>query len=565
MLAQIRVQNIALMDEVTVDLEEQLNILTGETGAGKSILLGAINLALGGRSSKDILRDPEKPAAVELFFVEKNPKVLEKIQELGIEAEDGEILISRRFGTNGKGICRVNGETVVAAQVKQIATWLIDIHGQHEHQSLLNSVRHIDILDRFIPEMASLRNSMEMLWTEHNEIEKELQKYTTNEQEKERLLALMQYESNEIAEANLQESEEEALQEQRKRLMYSGRLRGDSMLAYEVLRSATAETCAVDLISTALNKIEGMERLDGEFFGARRESLQDALSVVEDVAADLRAYVEDIDEDDGRLDQIEERLDLIHRLKNKYGRTVEEIYQYKEKNDREIEKLQNISETIATLRSRKAEKLTQMESLAARMTDLRQTQGKEISAEITEILKTLQFSDPDFWVEIEPKDLSPKGRDQVIFMIRTNIGEERKPLSKIASGGEISRIMLAIKTVLAGQDEIDTLIFDEIDTGISGRTAQSVAEKMSRIARYRQVIAVTHLPQIAAMADNHLCIEKTAQDGKTYTHINKLSDTAEIAEIARLLGGLEMTEAVYKNAQEMKKMAEGWKKKDRVI
>lgn len=562
MLAEIRVQNIALIDEVTVDLEDGLNILTGETGAGKSILLGAINLALGARNARETVRDPEKSAGVELLFIEQNPRVLSRLAELGIEAPDGEILISRRF-TGGRAVSRINGETVVTAQVRQAADLLIDIHGQHEHQSLLNTARHIEILDRFAPAMGPLRRQMQTLWEEYGALEKELTRCAANEQEKERLLALMRYEAEEIEEAALKEGEEEELQELRRRLLYSERLREDSMTAYEALRSAGDEPSASDLISTALAKIEAMERLDPGFFADRREALRDAAAVVEDVATDLRDYGENIEEDDGRLDAVEERLELIRRLKSKYGRTVGEIQAYKEKNDQEILKLQHIQETLEDLRRQKQVKEEEMRRTADRMTAVRQEAAEKVSGEITEILKTLQFTEPIFRIAVEPGPLSAKGADQVTFLIRTNVGDEIRPLSKIASGGEISRIMLAIKTVLAQQDEIGTLIFDEIDTGISGRTAQSVAEKMSRIARYRQVIAVTHLPQIAAMADVHLCIEKSAEGGKTYTRVRRLKGEETVQEVARMLGGLEMTDAVYKNAHEMKKLAEDWKKKDR--
>ena len=567
MLAQIRVQNIALIDEVTVDLEEQLNILTGETGAGKSILLGAINLALGARNGKDVVRDPEKPAGVDLLFIEQNPKVLKKLEELGIslEIEEGgtEILISRRIGSNGRGTSRINGETVVAAQVRQAAALLIDIHGQHEHQSLLNEASHIEILDRFSAPMGALREQMKRLWEQNTACRKELEHYTENEREKERLLALRQFESDEIEQAALREGEEEELQEQRQRLLYAGRLREDSQIAYEALRSQS-EGGASDQISTAVNRMEGLQKLDGEFFTARTEALRDALAVVEDVAADLLDYAENIEEDDGQLDAVEERLDLIHRLKNKYGRTQAEIQQYKIKNDEEMQKLLHIQETIADLRAQQAAIEAKMRETAEKMTQLRQEQAERVGAEITDILTTLQFTDPIFRIQVEPAELSAKGADKVTFLIRTNVGDDIKPLSKVASGGEISRVMLAIKTVLASQDEIETLIFDEIDTGISGRTAQSVAEKMSRIARYRQVIAVTHLPQIAAMADVHLCIEKSTEQGRTYTHVHKLKPAEQVQEIARLLGGLQVTEAVTENAREMKKLAEDWKKKNRV-
>ena len=565
MLTQISVANIALMDSVEVELGDGLNILTGETGAGKSILLGAINLCLGAKSARDAVRDPEKPAYVDLLFTDISQPVLDALAEMDIEAEEGELLLSRRFGTNGKGTSRANGVAVSSQQVKTLAGLLIDIHGQHEHQSLLNSATHIEILDRFSPESAALRETMRSLWSEHSAIEKELEELSANEAEKERLLSLLQYESNEIEEADLVEGEEDELNELRHRLLYAGRLREDSLRAYGALRDVEAEACALDLLERASSLMEGLERFDPAFFAPRREALMNAAAIADDIAADLRAYGENIEEDEGRLAEIEERLDLIHRMKTKYGRSIPEIYRYKQKNDAEIDKLNHISELLAELRLRQTAVRGKMEETAGALHELRVRSAGKISGQITEILKTLQFSDPCFTVDIAPRELSAKGSDAVSFLVRTNLGDEIKPLTQIASGGEVSRIMLAIKTVLAEQDEIGTLIFDEIDTGISGRTAQSVAEKMCHIAGFRQVIAVTHLAQLAAMADTHLCITKEEENGKTYTRVRKLSEAEEPEELARLVGGLMLTEAVYENAREMKRLANAWKEENRCL
>ncbi len=565
MLTQISVANIALIDEVEVSLGEGLNILTGETGAGKSILLGAVNLCLGAKSAKDVVRDPERPASVDLLFTEVSQSVIDALAEMDIEAEDGEVLLSRRFGSNGKGTSRINGVAVTAAQVKSLAQLLIDIHGQHEHQSLLNTASHIEILDRFSPESARLREQMKALWSEHNAIEAELEELSRNESEKDRLLALMQYESDEIAAADLVEGEEEELSDLRKRLLYAGRLKEDSLKAYAALKNSEAEPCALDMLESAASLMENLERYDGVFFASRREALQSALAIADDIAVDLRSYAENIDEDEGRLAEIEDRLDLIHRMKTKYGRSIPDIYKYKEKNDAEILKLQHIAEALTELREKQALNRREMEKTAGALHEERAASAEKISGQITEILKTLQFSDPCFTVSLTPGSLSAKGADSVCFMIRTNVGDEIKPLSQIASGGEVSRIMLAIKTVLAEQDEIGTLIFDEIDTGISGRTAQSVAEKMCRIAGYRQVIAVTHLAQLAAMADTHLRITKEEEGGRTYTRVEALDPEAQTEELARLVGGLRLTDAVYENAREMKKLALAWKKENQCL
>ena len=565
MLIHLRVQNIALIDEVAVDLSEGLNVLTGETGAGKSIILGAINLALGGRGNKDLLRDTSKPATVDLLFAEEKISVLEKLTEMGIAVDDGEILISRRFTANGRSTCQINQTMVTTAQVKQVAALLIDIHGQHEHQSLLDSSKHIDILDRFIPETAALKKELRQKWDEAKELKKQWQHYSENGKDRERLLSLMQYELDEIEEARWKEGEEEALNEERKKLLYSGRLQEGCLTAYCLLRGDNpGGQPALDAMEEALQRIRDIEAYDKAFFEPYVSSLEEQISVLEDMAADLRGYGEGMESQPERLTEVEERLDQIQHLKNKYGQSRELVMAYYKKTKQEQERLQNLKETMEKLEQRINRIRQEMDALATKMTQLRIQAGGKIEKEITDVLATLQFNEPVFKVSCEPKELSPKGADQVVFQIRTNVGEAMRPLHQIASGGEMSRVMLAIKTVLAKQDEIGTLIFDEIDTGISGRTAQSVAEKMSRIAGFHQVICVTHLPQIAALADCHMLIQKTVAEEHTTTQIKQLNQAQIADELARMLGGTEITEAVRENAMEMKKLADQWKKQERL-
>lgn len=565
MLVHLRVQNIALIDEVAVDLGEGLNVLSGETGAGKSIILGAINLALGGRGSKDLLRDPSKPAVVDLFFVEEKAAVLEKLSELGVCVSEGEILISRRFTASGRSTCQINQTMVTTAQVKQVASLLIDIHGQHEHQSLLDSNRHIDLLDRFIPKIIPLKQELEVQWEEAKQLKKEWQRYQENGKDRERLLALMQFELNEIEEARWKEGEEETLNEERKRLLYSGRLQEGCLMAYHLLRGDNANgQPALEAMEEATQRLREIEGYDQPFFTPYISSLEEQLAILEDIASELRNYGENMESDPQQLMQVEERLDQIQHLKNKYGQSRELVMAYYEKTKAEQQKLKNLKDTMEQLEKQIHQKQQKMEKLAANMTQLRLEAAQVIEKEITAVLATLQFNDPVFHVDCQPKELSPKGADQVIFQIRTNVGESMRPLHQIASGGEMSRVMLAIKTVLAKQDEIGTLIFDEIDTGISGRTAQSVAEKMSRIALLHQVICVTHLPQIAALADCHMRIEKIVDGEHTTTQIQQLQPDEMVEELARMLGGTQITEAVKQNADEMKKLANNWKQKERV-
>lgn len=560
MLQHVRVQNIALIDEAAFDLDQGLNVLTGETGAGKSILLGAIHLALGSRAGKDIIRDTARGASVDLLFSDVAPKVLEELEKEGIFSENGEVLVSRRFTPSGRSACVINDCMVTAVQVKKIASMLIDIHGQHEHQSLLDAGKHIELLDRFIPEMPSLLKDLRSLWDESESIRKELAFYEENGRDRARMLSLMEFEINEIEETSWQDGEEESLAEEKKRLMYAERLQRSALEAASMMNGDSSSEGALSLLDNALSKMRSASSYDEEFFGPYIESMQEQLSVLEDIAAELRDYGEGMEADPERLNTIEDRISAIYHLKEKYGRDREQVLQYLTKRQDEFEKLKNLEATTEKLRQDYDKLHENLEAISRKMTTLRVNAGKRIEKQITEVLSTLQFEDPLFEVSREEKKLSPNGSDTVVFLIRTNVGEKIMPLNKIASGGEMSRVMLAIKTVLAAEDEIGTMIFDEIDTGISGRTAQSVAEKMSRIAAFHQVICVTHLPQIAAMADNHLRIEKASKDGHTSTRIYSLEMDEVAIELSRMLGGSEITEAVKENAMEMKRLANERKK-----
>ncbi|MCF0135261.1 MAG: DNA repair protein RecN [Lachnospiraceae bacterium] len=564
MLQHVRVQNIALIDEASFHLNHGLNVLTGETGAGKSILLGAIQLALGSRADKNVMRDPSKGAFVELLFHEDKKELLEEMENMGISPEGGEILIARRFTPSGRSACMVNDCQVTSAQIRKLAGYLIDIHGQHEHQSLLDGTRHIELLDRFIPDMKTLSPKLRELWTESEKVRKELAYYEESGKDRIRMLSLMEYEINEILEADWKEGEEESLAEEKKKLMYAERLHEAAQDAYGLLNeSGYGSVSALSQLDDALAKMKSAVNYDPDFFSPFIDSMGEQISILEDIASEMRDYADRTDADPERLDQVEERISQIRHLKDKYGKDRQQVFSYLDRRREEYEKLKDLDSTIEGLRSRYLTFSKAMNELAEKMTRLRTEAGERISKQITEVLSTLQFEDPLFLVDRAEKPLSPGGKDQITFMIRTNVGEKVLPLNKIASGGEMSRVMLAIKTVLAEEDDIGTMIFDEIDTGISGRTAQSVAEKMSRIAVFHQVICVSHLPQIAAMADSHLRILKQAGNGRTFTDIMELSREDSLEELSRMLGGLEITEAVRENAAEMKGLADklktGWK------
>ena len=556
MLQHVRVQNIALIDEADIDFDEGMNALTGETGAGKSILLGAINLALGKRAGKDIVRDTSRGAEVDLLFNDDRAEVKEALAELGIDSDDGEVLIVRRFTPSGRGTLMINGAMASTAEVKRISSLLIDIHGQHEHQSLLNPAKHIELLDRFIPKMPAELSKMKALWDEAEKVRKELEAFQANARDRSRVLSLMEFEIGEIEDSNWREGEEEELKEERQKLLYAERLKEASLEAASLMQDNDYGASALSKLDDALAKIKSVVAFDEAFFGPFAETLEDQISVLEDTASELRSYGEDLEADPERLNEIEDRISLILHLKDKYGRSYEEVQRYLKQRKEEYDKLYNAKETTEKLEAAYEALKGKMKAQAAVMTELRKKAGERIGRQITEVLSTLQFEEPIFQVSCEEKEVSPSGADQVVFMIRTNVGEKIMPLDKIASGGEMSRVMLAIKTVLAEEDEIGTMIFDEIDTGISGRTAQSVAEKMSRIGHFHQVICVTHLPQIAAMADNHLRIEKVTEGGRAYTRVKRLSGEEITEELSRMLGGTKITEAVRQNAVEMKALAE---------
>ena len=385
---------------------------------------------------------------------------------------------------------------------------------------------------------------------------KELEAFQANARDRSRILSLMEFEINEIEEANWKEDEEDALKEERQKLLYAERLKEASLEAASLMLDNDYGASALSKLDDALAKIKSVVAFDEAFFGPFAEALEDQISVLEDTASELRGYGEDMEADPERLNEIEDRISLILHLKDKYGRSFSEVQKYLAARRIEYDKLYNAKETAEKLESQYAALKEKLRSQAAVMTKLRTKAGERISRQITEVLATLQFEDPAFQVERSEKEVSPNGADQIVFMIRTNVGEKIMPLDKIASGGEMSRVMLAIKTVLAEEDEIGTMIFDEIDAGISGRTAQSVAEKMSRIGHFHQVICVTHLPQIAAMADNHLRIEKVTENGKAYTRVKRLSGEEIPEELSRMLGGTKITDAVRENAAEMKALAD---------
>ncbi|MDO4316804.1 MAG: DNA repair protein RecN [Lachnospiraceae bacterium] len=554
MLISLHVKNFAIIDEVWVDFGTGLNVLTGETGAGKSILLGAVNMALGGRVGREILGKNADYALAELVFDAKEGRLTELLAEYDLPQEE-QVVITRKLMENGRSVSRINGETVSQSVVREAAACLIDIHGQHEHQSLLYRAKHLELLDRFAKEEAgSLPERIRECFQRYRAADEELTEALRQGEGRVREMSMLEYETQEISAAGLRPQEDAQLEQRYQELCNANRIREAATLAQEQLEGGNEN--ASELLGRALRQLSKVSGLSEELSGISEE-----LSVVEEqvgaVGYRLSRYLDDLSDTAEEFAQTEERLDLINRLKSKYGRTIEEILAYGEQSAEKLAKYQDYDGYVERLQKEREKLSQELSALCGQMTEVRRRAADVLSEQIRQALLDLNFLDVAFSIAVEPLDApTEKGRDEVEFRISTNPGEPLRPLAKVASGGELSRIMLALKSVFAGKDEIETLIFDEIDVGVSGRTAQKVAEKMARIACRHQVLCITHLPQIAAMGDTHFRISKKAVDGAARTEIAKLSLEEQTEELARILGGARITDSVRKNASEMKELAQ---------
>lgn len=552
MLEHLHIRNVALIKESEISFGDGLNILTGETGAGKSMIIDSLQFALGGRAGKDFLRHGEKQAAVEALFSVQSQALTEKLAENGIAPEeDGTLLITRTLSDAGKSVCRINGSTVTVGMLKEIAEDMIDIYGQHEHQSLLNPVKHIRLLDRFCgagfgEAMEEYKNSRQRL----KDLEKQLAILIGDESQREQRMDMLLFQKEEIEAAELQEGEEDALLEQKKRLSSMERLirlTGESVtLLYDGDDRAPS---ACDQLGDALAKLREAAEYDAAL-SPLADALADGYAAVEDCARELKREAEKQEADPEELERIEERLQLFYKLKRKYGGSIEAVLEFYEKAVQELEFLSNSSEKAAELSAKKAEEEKHLSALAETLTARRRATAEQVEEQIETALHDMEMKHARFHIQIEEKaDWGADGKDKVEFLISANAGEPLKPLAKIASGGEMSRVMLALKTVLVDADEIGTFIFDEIDTGVSGRTARRVGEKMRFLGGKRQLLCITHLPQIAAMADNHFLIEKESDAGETVTRVTALDEEGAVREVARLMN--DVTETTLAAAREL--------------
>lgn len=557
MLKNIHVTSFALIDEVEINLASGLNVLTGETGAGKSIIIDAVNFALGQRVSKDVVRDDAEYALSELVFEINDDKTKERLNQFDIPLDDNEVLIQRKI-TNGKSTARINGETVTLSTLKLIAAGLIDIHGQHDNQSLLSKASQQNLLDTILSdELKELLIRMKDTYVNLNNKISEYEQLNTKEAEKE--IAFLQYELNEIDSASLHEGEDEALESDYKKMNNSKRI-ADLVSGAHRITGYDSEG-AGSLIGRALSMIRQASSIDDDAKDLEL-ILNDIDGLLNDFNRSIADYEMSLDFSDEDYKNTEDRLNLINSLKNKYGKSIKEILDKRDEFEDELNRLLNADEYKSALLSEITSLKKEAYKLCKEISAIRKKGANKLSGEIADALLDLNFLDSQFEIKVtsDEENMKQSGYDDIEFFISTNPGEALKPLNQVASGGEMSRIMLAIKSVCAN-DSTATLIFDEIDTGISGRTAQKVSEKMSRIAKEHQVIVVTHLPQIAAMADTHFEISKSVNNGRTITSIETLSEEGKIKELARMLGGVTITEKVLENAKDMKKQADEIKHK----
>lgn len=546
MLTSLKIENVAIIESAAIEFGCGLNVLTGETGAGKSIVIDSINAILGERTSRDIIRTGAQSAKVYAVFEDVNERVRNFLDEYGIDCEDGVLIINRTLSREGKNVCRINGAPVTVSMLREIGGELIDIHGQHDNQSLLSPEKHCGFVDSFA-DNADLITDYREKYSRLCEIRSKLKKLTTDESSKSQRIDFLTYQIDELEKAEITIGERDELKARKSLINNSQKVIESLNIAYEALK---ADGAGIDMITDAESEIANASAYM-ETLGEASEKITDIRYELEDIAETVRDAMAEVDFDPSELEDIDERLDLLYRFSKKYGDTEEEMLEYLEKARAELDNIAFSEERVKELQKQEKEALVETETAACKLTESRKTAGEKLSNAICSELEFLDMPNVRFVVKCNDIGLTENGKDEIEFLISANAGEEPKPLAKIASGGELSRIMLAIKNVLAETDGVDTMIFDEIDTGVSGRAAQKIAMKLRSASKGRQVICVTHLAQIAAQGDVHLYISKSVSDGKTYTNIKSLIEEERVAEIARIMGGMEITKLQLESAREM--------------
>ncbi|MBM7855505.1 DNA repair protein RecN (Recombination protein N) [Desulfohalotomaculum tongense] len=557
MLHSLYIKNFALIDDITVEFEPGFNVLTGETGAGKSILLDALQVALGGRASAEYIRAGKDKAVVQAAFQTEHIDLKARLESLGLEpSEDGLLILSREISRSGRNWCRVNGQVVTLAMYRQAGAGLVDLHSQHQQQSLLDPERHLDLLDSFGGrQITSRKEQVAEYYHRWQQLENRLRQLQNNARDIARQIDMLQFQAQEIEKANLAPGEDNQLMDERNVLANAEKI---SLLGNTVRRNLYSgggqySVSAVELIGEAVNSLRELTQYDKKM-AQMLQSLEEALYTVEDVAREISGYLDNVEYDPQRLDYIEKRLDEINRLKKKYGESVAEILSYHKNILNQLDELSGSEEQLDELKQQREKYYRLWKQEAEALSNLRREMAEKMQQKVTKELAALEMGKVRFKVGFQPLDKpTPKGMDEVQFLIATNPGEPLKPLHKIASGGELSRFMLAVKCLLAGADKVPTLIFDEVDTGIGGRALRSVGEKMAQIGQKHQVITVTHAPQVACFARNHYLIKKEVLENRTYTSIKKLDYRGRVNELTRMLGGGDSSNAVLEHAEELLK------------
>lgn len=550
MLSQLYIENIAVIRQATIDFQQGFHVFTGETGAGKTILISAINAVLGGRTFKEIIRTGETRATVSALFTEIPAEICSKIEKLGYPLEDNQLLVQREIDLSGKGQCRLDGRPATVAMLREVCSLLIDIHGQHDNQELLSAEKHLGFLDSYgayPQEMADYAAAYEQMC----DCAARLEKLQMDESYKLQRMDILQFQLKEIGEAKLTVGEEEQLVEQQKRIRNAERITESLGAIYTLLNGDGEEMCgALETLEEVSSELDTAAKYLPDFEGYG-EKLSDAYYLLEELGSRARDTLEDADFDPRQLNAIEDRLDTIYKLKKKYGGSIADILEYYEKISEEYQSLELSDELTARLQRELDEANLVLRDAAKALTARRLTAAAAFSQRVEAELAYLDMAGVKFSITRREKPYGPTGADEMEFMICTNTGEEAKPLAKIASGGELARIMLAIKNVLAEKDGIGTIIFDEVDTGVSGRAAQKIGRKLAEVARHRQVICVTHLAPVAACAAHHYRIYKTVEAGRTFTRVEELNRSQRVQELARIMVGENITESALKSAEEM--------------
>ena len=556
MLSLLHIENIALIQSADIRFEPGFNVLTGETGAGKSIVIDSIGAVLGERTSRELIRTGAKSALVTAVFTQVPP--LPWLEENGFPTGEEELLLQRELQGDGRNVCRIDGKLVTVAQLRELGRQLLNIHGQHDGQQLLDPASHLGYLDQF-GGCQPLLESYQEAYRKWHDIRREMDKLQMDEAERSRRVDTLNYQIQELERAQLKAGEDEELSARRTLLRSAGRLMEAVQSAEFALSGDEDRDGACSLIAQAEGEVQGVSSISPEL-SELSEKLTALRCAADDAADTLRDLSRSFDFSPGELDQVEERLDLLYRLRKKYGPTVEDMLDYLDRCRKELDQIQYADDTLARLEKELSKARKEAARRGEALSQARREAAGALQARVQEELRQLDMPKVQFQTEFTPKGgeagMDETGLDEVQFLMSANLGEALKPIQKVASGGELARIMLALKNVLAEGDQIGTLVFDEVDTGVSGRAAQKVAEKMAQVARGKQVLCVTHLPQIAAMADTHFSVQKGEREGRTYTRLERLDRSQRREELARLIGGASITPSLLESAEELLRQAE---------